>query len=210
VADDDKRREFYGVIRRESERLTHLINNVLDLGRIEAGNKRYAFVRSDLVETVRQAFDAYRPLFDRLGFTMEMALPDRPIELSLDRDAIMQALVNLFQNVIKYSDGPAYVGVTVRADTTCATVSVADRGIGIPSEEIPRIFEPYYRVAEGAAASGSGLGLSIVRHAVAAHGGRVDVASTAGKGSVFTLVLPLTAGATSPATAEATVAGIEA
>jgi nitrogen-specific signal transduction histidine kinase/tetratricopeptide (TPR) repeat protein len=191
VADEAKRAEFSGVIRRESERLTHLINNVLDLGRIEAGSKRYSLVPTDVVSTVREAVDAYRPLFDRLGFEISVTLPAGPIQLPLDRDAIVQALVNLFQNVIKYSNEQPSVRVSIDADRDSVRIAVADRGIGIAPAEIPRIFEPYYRAApDGARASGSGLGLSIVQHAVAAHGGRVDVVSTPGHGSTFTLVLP--------------------
>jgi signal transduction histidine kinase len=212
VSDDRKRQEFYGVIRRESERLTHLINNVLDIGRIDADTKRYAIARGNLVETVREAVDAYRPLFGRLGFRVETAFPDAPIELPLDREAIVQALVNLFQNVIKYSDDHPFVGVSVVADAEWARVSVTDHGVGIPANQIPRIFEPYYRVAAGASPGppGSGLGLSIVKHAMAAHGGRVDVASTPGRGSSFTLVLPMMAAHTPAVGHEVSAARAEA
>jgi signal transduction histidine kinase/tetratricopeptide (TPR) repeat protein len=210
VADDERRREFAGVIRRESERLTHLINNVLDLGRIDAGTKQYALVPGDVVETVREALDAYRPLFERLGFHVEADLPHEPIAVKMDRHAIVQSLVNLFQNVIKYSHGEAYVRVRVVGEGDCVGVSVTDRGAGIAPEEIARIFDPYYRAAaQDSAPAGSGLGLSIVRHAVAAHGGRVDVASTPGAGSTFTLVLPVFGGP-SRATDDAAMARAEA
>lgn len=181
------------MIRRESERLTHLINNVLDLGRIDAGTKRYAFKRENLAVTVREALGAYRPLFDRLGFRIESHLPSDPVTVTMDRDAIVQALINLFQNVIKYSGDRQHVSVSLEVDRDWARVSVTDRGIGIAPAEIPKIFEPYYRIPtdRSSTAPGSGLGLSLVKHAVEAHGGRIDVRSTPGEGSVFTLLLPL-------------------
>lgn len=192
VADDDKRQEFYGIIRRESERLTHLIDNVLDMRRIDRGTKRYEMRGHDLVETVQAALDAYRPLFERAGFTVHTTLPTAPVVLAIDREAVVQSLVNLFQNVIKYSRGDRDVSIAVRGGDGTASISVSDRGVGIPSHQIDRIFEPYYRVpqADSSAIAGSGLGLAIVKHAIEAHGGRVDVVSTPGAGTTFTLVLP--------------------
>jgi signal transduction histidine kinase len=146
VADEQRRHEFYSIIRRESERLTHLINNVLDVARIDAGTKQYALARCDVVQLVREALDAYRPLFDRLGFQVDATLPESPVYLLIDREAIAQALVNLFQNAIKYSGEMKVAAVSVGLRDGTVRLSVADRGVGIPREEIPRIFEKYYRV----------------------------------------------------------------
>jgi signal transduction histidine kinase len=192
VTDQGKRQEFYGIIRRESERLTHLIDNVLDLGRIDEGTKQYVIRPEDLVETVQAALDAYRPLFDRMGFTVETAFPRSPVTVSIDRDALIQSLVNLFQNVIKYSGTARFVSVSVQRGDGMASVSVADRGVGIPSDQIEKIFDRYYRMPQSVAAApvGSGLGLAIVKHTIDAHGGRVNVKSTPGEGATFTLVLP--------------------
>ena len=193
VSDPAKRQEFYGVIRRESERLTHLIDNVLDASRIDRGTKHYEMREHDLVDTVHAALDAYRPLFERAGFAVQTAFPQVPIPVAIDREAIVQSLVNLFQNVIKYSRNERTVSVAIRTGDGTGTVSVTDRGIGIPADQIDRVFEPYYRVPrddEGAVA-GSGLGLAIVKHAVDAHGGRVEVVSVVGEGTSFTIVLPL-------------------
>jgi signal transduction histidine kinase len=192
VSDPEKRQEFYGIIRRESERLTHLIDNVLDASRIDRGTKRYDIREHDLVETAHAALDAYRPLFERAGFTVHTALPPMPVALAIDREAIIQSLVNLFQNVIKYSRDQRFVSVAIRTWVGTVSISVTDRGIGIPADQIDRIFEPYYRVArfDEAAIAGSGLGLAIVKHAVEAHGGRVEVVSALGKGTSFTIALP--------------------
>jgi signal transduction histidine kinase/tetratricopeptide (TPR) repeat protein len=196
VTDEAKRQEFYTIIRRESDRLTHLINNVLDVARIDAGTKQYAATEGDVVAVVREAIDAYQPLFDRLGFTVENQLPPAPVFLSMDRDAIAQALINLFQNAIKYSGDVKKIAVSVVAQGDIVRVSVADRGVGIDRADVPRIFEKHYRVRAARSGAppvsgGSGLGLSIVKHAVEAHGGRVEVETTPGQGSTFTLVLPL-------------------
>ena len=193
VTADADRQEFYGIIRKESERLTHLINNVLDFGQISAGTKTYALVRGDIVAVVRDCLAAYRYFFERLGFEVDADLPSAPIHLPLNRDAIAQALVNLFHNAVTYGGDGKYVGVRVRVENRDVLLSVADRGVGIPANEIERIFEQYHRVGNGPSeqTAGSGLGLAIVKHAVEGHGGRVDVESTVGQGSVFTLRLPI-------------------
>ena len=192
VEDEAKRQEFYGIIRRESERLTHLINNVLDTARIDAGTKQFSFQSWDIVALVRDALDAYGPLFARLNFTVNATLPSSPLALDLDRDAVAQALVNLFQNAIRYSNQSKRVDISIEQRESEVVVSVADQGIGISSSEQSRIFDKFYRsdTKNGEAVSGSGLGLSIVRHIMLAHGGRVEVKSAPGEGSEFALVFP--------------------
>ncbi len=193
VKAEGERQEFYAIIRKESERLTHLINNVLDFGEIDAGTKTYAIVRVDIVAVARDCLNAYRFFFERLGFEVATNLPNTPVYLPLDRDAIAQALVNLLHNAIKYGGESKYVGVSLSVDGNEVLLSVADRGVGIPANEIERIFEQYHRLGNGSSghAAGSGLGLTIVKHAVEGHGGRVEVESTVGQGSVFTLRLPI-------------------
>jgi signal transduction histidine kinase len=196
VTDEAKRQEFYAIIRRESDRLTHLINNVLDVARIDAGTKQYAIAEADIVALTREAIDAYQPLLDRLGFAVDTVLPDSPVLVALDRDAIAQALVNLFQNAIKYSGDVKTLEVSVVVESGTVRLSVADQGIGIVPAEMPRIFEKHYRIRSGASSAlsgsgGSGLGLAIVKHAIEAHGGQVEVVSAPERGSTFTLVLPL-------------------
>jgi signal transduction histidine kinase len=192
VTDADKRQEFSGIIRRESERLTHLINNVLDTAKIDAGTKSITLARTDLVALVREAVDAYAPLFTRLNFAVQAQLPDSPVLVQLDRDAVAQALVNLFQNAIRYSTDTRTVTVALETHDREVVVTVQDRGVGIPAAELPRIFDRFYRSRSAASApsSSSGLGLSIVKHVMQAHGGRVEVLSAVGHGSTFTLVFP--------------------
>jgi signal transduction histidine kinase len=196
VLDAEKRHEFYGIIRRESERLTHLINNVLDASKIEAGTRHFALEPGDIVALVRDAIDAYASLFKRLDVAVTAALPDEAIAVRMDRDAVAQALVNLFQNAIRYASDGRQVAVTVRQTGDEVTVAVADRGPGIPAGELGKIFQKFYRSeATSGSTPGSGLGLSIVKHVMGAHGGRVDVDSVVGHGSIFTLVFPADRGA---------------
>ncbi|HSG01834.1 MAG TPA: HAMP domain-containing sensor histidine kinase, partial [Vicinamibacterales bacterium] len=203
VNDDAQRREFVTIIRRESERLTHLINNVLDFGRIDSGGKAYTFMSDDIVSVVRDALDAYRYFLDRAGMVVETDLPAEAIPMRLDRDAIAQALVNLLHNAMKYGADGRYVRVRVRADGSDVLVEVTDRGAGIPGDELDRIFEKYHRVGgKTSGIQGSGLGLAIVKHTVEGHGGRVEVESTLGRGSTFTMRLPLAAAAGAPATSD--------
>ena len=192
VTNERKRTEFSAVIRRESERLTHLINNVLDVARIEAGTKQYAFEPVDIVSVVREVVDTYRPLFERLEFALVESFPRDPVFAVADRDAISQALVNLFQNSIKSSDRDKHVTIALSIDGEEVRILVADRGIGIPMVDQARIFDRYYRVRSGPTGpQGSGLGLSIVKHVVDAHGGRLEVQSTEAEGSTCSyLVLP--------------------
>jgi len=191
VADPTKQKEFHGIIRRESERLTHLINNVLDTATIEAGTKRFTFEDADLVALVREALDAYAPLFSRMSFTVSATLPNQACGVRIDRHAVSQALVNLFQNAIRYSQDARELSVAVGNGGNEVTVSVSDRGMGIAAADLPHIFDKFYRAGRNQdLPAGSGLGLSIVKHVMTAHGGRVDVRSAPGQGSEFTLVFP--------------------
>jgi len=193
VKDDENRRKFYSIIRKESERLTHLINNVLDFSRMDAGVKEYNFREEDLAETIRNSLEAYRYQISDSGFNIESEMPAEPVILMIDRDAISQVLLNLLNNAVKYSDEEKYILVKVWKDSDSALFSVTDHGLGIKREEIKRIFDKFYRAssAETEETHGSGLGLTLAQHIVEAHGGRIDVESEAGKGSTFTVSIPL-------------------
>jgi len=193
VTDEKKRREFYSIIRKESERLSHLINNVLDFSRMDTGAKEYYFEESDLVKVVKSSLEAYKFHIRENGFEIESELPDEAVMLKIDKDAISQALLNLLSNAVKYSDERKYIKVEVCKNSSIALISVADQGVGIPKEERKKIFEKFYRVraARGEEKRGSGLGLTLVKHIVEAHGGTIEVESVVGEGSKFTLMIPL-------------------
>jgi len=191
--DEGKRQEFYSIIRKESERLTHLINNVLDFSRMDDGKKEYNFEEADLVGLIRNSLEAYKFHIRDMGFNIESELPDEPILLKIDKDAISQALLNLLSNAVKYSENRKYILVTVRKDSFSALISVADHGVGITKDELKKIFDKFYRVPDDKTKEtrGSGLGLTLTKHIIEAHGGSIEVLSNPGEGSRFTIRIPL-------------------
>jgi signal transduction histidine kinase len=193
VSDEKKRQEFYGIIRKESERLTHLINNVLDFSRMDTGVKEYNFKEADLVEVVRSTLEAYKFHIRDDGFKIESELPDESITLKIDKDAISQVLLNLLNNAVKYSEERKYIQVRVCKNSISALISVTDHGVGIPKEELKKIFDKFYRVstAKTRETRGTGLGLTLAKHIVEAHGGTIEVESEVGKGSRFMVSIPL-------------------
>ncbi|HEX2271603.1 MAG TPA: HAMP domain-containing sensor histidine kinase [Pyrinomonadaceae bacterium] len=189
----DKKREYYSIIRKESERLTALINNILDFSRIEAGRKEYDFRETDIAELVRNTLDSYRYQIEQQGFALEEQIDSSLPPVRVDREAIARALVNLVNNALKYSDRDKFLGVKLYRANSVLKLEVVDRGIGIDRNEQARIFEKFYRTCDPLVhnTKGSGLGLSLVQHITQAHGGDVEVESTPGRGSKFTLTLPL-------------------
>jgi len=193
VADEGRRQEYYRVITRESERLSRLIDNVLDFSRIEGGRRVYEKAPSAIEPLVRETLDAFAYPLAQRGFKVEVDVaPDLP-EVALDADAVGQALANLVDNAIKYAGERRVLRVAARVAAGWLLLSVTDEGIGIPAEEQPRIFEKFYRAgrSETQGRRGSGVGLALVRHVAEAHGGSVGVESRPGEGSRFTLRLPL-------------------
>jgi len=193
VADEGTRREYYGVITRESERLTRLIDNVLDFSRIEGGRQRYDFEPAPVEPLVHEVLDAFRhPLAER-GFKVEVEMEPGLPEITVDAAAVKQALANLIDNAIKYSADRRRLAVSVRREGNAVAIDVADDGVGIPVSERQRIFEKFYRVgrSETQGRRGSGVGLALVKHIAEAHGGDVLVDSRPGEGSRFSIRLPL-------------------
>jgi signal transduction histidine kinase len=194
VTKQEKIVEYGEYIEAESRRLTQLINNILDFSRIESSEKTYKFCETDIVDLVSHTVAGFLvPLRDS-GVSIEFQQPLAPIPaLSVDRDAIGQALVNLLDNAVKYSGEQTCIDVSIAASTFDVSIAVRDHGIGIPAAEQKKIFEKFYRAGSTLVhdVRGSGLGLSIVQHVVEAHGGHVEVSSTPGEGSTFTIVLPI-------------------
>ncbi len=193
VRDPERAREFLQVISREAERLTHLINNVLDISRIDAKRKTYSFADGDLVQIVNDTLDAYRYQLDAQGIRVTRLLEPGPLPARVDPEAITRALLNLLDNAVKYANGAEEIQVVLKRHGRHAHLSVHDRGIGIPAAEQQRIFDLFYRGSDGLApgVKGSGLGLTLVKHIAEAHGGRVYVKSKVGEGSTFTIEIPV-------------------
>ena len=196
AANEEKRREYYSVITRESERLTHLINNILDFSRIDAGHKRYKRTDCDVGEVVAQTLDTYRFHLDHHGFDCRLDIASNVPTVSADANAISQAVLNLLNNAVKYSRDVKVVEVRVEpsrhAGRDGVMIAVADHGMGITARERGRLFESFFRGEreEVRATRGSGLGLALVHHIVTGHDGEIWVDSTPGQGSTFSVFLP--------------------
>ncbi len=193
VPSEDKAKQYYRVINKESQRLTQLINNILDFSRIEAGRKEYRFRPADVGAVVREVVESYRFSIEQQGFELEVTVADDLPGAVVDPEALSQALLNLVNNAIKYSGDGRYIGLEVRKGQGGIVIAVTDRGVGIPGAEQKKIFEKFYRVEDTLihTTKGSGLGLALVQHIMDAHGGSVELDSEPGKGSTFRLIVPL-------------------
>ena len=192
--DPEKVREYGEHIEGESRRLTRLIDNILDFSRIESGRKEYRFETGDVREVVDGVIRTFEMRSAAQGVTIHRAVPNGSLPpVRMDPEAMSQAIQNLLDNAVKYSDGSKEIRVTVASDDGFVAVAVRDFGIGIPRDEQRKIFERFHRVGTGLVhdVKGSGLGLSIVHHIVKAHGGEVAVQSDPGSGSTFTIRLPI-------------------
>jgi len=193
ISTPEKKQEYYRIVRKESERLSALINNILDFSRIEAGRKEYEFRETNIADLVHSTLDSYRYQIEQQGFAFEEDIESDIPAVSVDREAIARALVNLVNNALKYSTDEKFLGVKLYRANGLVKIEVVDHGIGIAPRSQSKIFEKFYRTGDPLVhnTKGSGLGLSLVRHITQAHGGDIAVESTPGKGSKFTLSLPV-------------------
>jgi signal transduction histidine kinase len=194
VKESDKIQEYGEYIETESRRLTQLINNILDFSKIESGQKTYHFEQTAVECVVADTLKTFEVALEQNGFTVSLEKPSLPLpQVVIDPDAIAQAFINLLDNAVKYSGDSKEIGVKLAEQGEMITISVIDHGVGIASEEREKVFEKFYRVGNCLVhdVKGSGLGLSIVKHIVEAHHGRVTVESEPGRGSAFTVHLPV-------------------
>ena len=190
-ASEQVRREHLGVITSESQRLTTLIERVLDFAQVERGQKPYVLVRGDVGSAVQPVADVYAAHLRRRGFTVAVRVLVNLPPVRLDSGAVGDAVVNLVDNAAKYSHEGKYVGIIVETRGDEVVLEVADRGPGIPDAERERLFLPFSRGSRHKEKGGYGLGLFLVRHMAEAHGGRVEVESTPGHGCIFRIVFPV-------------------
>jgi|LNFM01.1.fsa_nt_gb two-component system phosphate regulon sensor histidine kinase PhoR len=190
---DKQRAQYLGIIVRESERLTALIENVLDFARVERGRASYDFHRNNLRDIVVRAVELFRSRLDRDNPVISMELPASVPDSELDEQALQLLLFNLLDNALKYAPEGERVVVRLRHEGVRFTLEVQDEGPGIEEEDSRRVFERFYRGrrARDNGARGSGIGLALVQHIARAHGGDVAVRNATPRGAVFTVALPL-------------------
>jgi len=193
LEDQEHARGFVETIHRQADHLAKLINDLLDLARIEAGKMELRPVPLNLQEIIPQIIQTLRPLWEAKGLRVRFeALPSLPPTLA-DPGAVRQILSNLLDNAIKFTPQDGQITVRTSNQIDHLLIEVKDSGIGISSSDLPRIFERFYRATAGAPRSpeSTGLGLAIVKHLVLAQGGQVWAESELGRGSTFYVSLPL-------------------
>ena len=193
TTDPEKQKEYLQAITKESERLTHLINNILNFSQIEARKKHYQLINTPLGDVIEQSVESIRYHMERNGFVLNTEIaPNLPVVLC-DRDAMELALYNLLSNAMKYSSENKSVLVRAYRDGREVILEVEDHGIGIPKDQQKRIFQEFYRVDDPMVrkTGGSGLGLAVARHIVEGHKGRIEVHSQPGIGSTFSIHLAI-------------------
>jgi signal transduction histidine kinase len=188
--DVDRYREALADCVEESDRVLVMLNTLMDISEAESGAMPLRREPVALREVVARALDLYRDVADAKGISLTAAAPDRDIVVLADRVRLQQVAANLIDNAVKYTPAGGRVTVEVLADSSRATIRVRDTGVGIPASELPRIWDRLFRGDTSRTERGLGLGLSLVKAVVEAHGGSVSVDSTPGGGSVFSISLP--------------------
>ena len=192
VEDVEHRMEFLDAIEKDADRMTRLVEDLLDLSAIESGRRAPRLEPVHLRDAVQEAAAAVMPLAKRKEVKVESLIPGDCPPVRADKDQLGQVLLNLIDNAVKFNKDGGSVTISVSFGEGKSTVTVEDTGRGIPSEDLPRVFERFYRVdkARSRELGGTGLGLAIVKHIVEAHGGEVGVESRLGVGSTFRFSLP--------------------
>ena len=195
VRSPEESQKFIQSIGRETQRLSQLVDNILDFAKLEAGQRAFRMQRVDPNDVLREALESLAPRFESLGFSVRTRIAPALPPVQADPRALTHCVLNLLDNAIKYSKERREIDVETSVRGNEVAISVSDRGIGISTADQKRIFEKFVRVQTGLVhdVKGAGLGLSLVDQIMRAHGGRVEVRSAEGQGSTFTLILPTAA-----------------
>jgi two-component system phosphate regulon sensor histidine kinase PhoR len=191
VEDPELSRDFLSKMNAEIDKLTQMVQELGELSRIESGEAPLRRESMELAEIIKQAVERLRAQSDRAGLSIVLDIPDKLPNPSIDRERIEQVLINLIHNAIKFTPPGGSVTVSARKENSHVLVSVSDTGVGIPADDLPRIFERFYKADKSRSGGGTGLGLAIAKHIIEAHGGRIWAESVEGKGSTFHFTLPL-------------------
>jgi len=204
VASDEKREEYLDIIVSESERLSALIENVLDFAKVERGRDPYELMPGDVGEAVTRAANVYRYRAEREGVALTVDVSEPLPPAKVDERAIQLAVINLVDNALKYAPGTDAIALKATREGDAIVVRVTDKGPGVPLDERERIFERFVRGASAKSSNGakpvrgSGIGLALVRHIAEGHGGRAWVEGEPGHGSTFAISIPTLASSPAP------------
>jgi two-component system phosphate regulon sensor histidine kinase PhoR len=193
VHGEDKKLEYYRIIHSESDRMSRLINNLLDFANLVRGIENKHFEKTNVAQLVTKALEAYRYEIQKDGFQLTLEAPPGIPDSFADPNAITMAFFNLLDNSVKYSRDKKRIDVRIQQNDGYVDLTVVDKGIGIPASEQQKIFDKFYRGSDPSVRRirGSGIGLAITKHVAEMHGGEVLVESTPGQGSTFTLRIPI-------------------
>ncbi len=189
VKEKKKEAEYLVIIYKETNRLTNIVNRILNFSQIEANKRTYHIAEVELNQLIEELVNDYSYHLEQNGFEYKLALCEGILPIKGDRDAIYEAVVNLIDNAIKYSQEEKFITISTECAEDTVAIKISDKGKGIPADKLSQIFEKFYRVTKDDVytAQGAGLGLTIISHIMEAHGGSIDVESKEGNGSTFTL-----------------------
>jgi two-component system phosphate regulon sensor histidine kinase PhoR len=194
-ASNDKaaRKDFLARIDGEVDRLAQIVSELTELSRIETGRADFRIAPMDLNQVIDEVVAQMKPLAKKQHVTITTDLDKDRHMIEADKEKIRQTIINLVHNAIKFNNSGGKIKISTSTDSKSAIVSIADTGIGISKEDLPHVFERFYKVDEARSKGGSGLGLAIAKHTIQAHGGNIRAQSEQGKGSIFTFSLPFKA-----------------
>ena len=191
INDQEVAEGFLTSIDSEVDRMTQIVAELTELSRIETGKAEFNLGETDLNLLVKETMAQLSPYAERQGVAVATDLSDNLPPVTADRERIRQVVTNLLHNAVKFSHQGGRVVISTRQEESYVSVSIADKGIGIAREDLPHVFERFYKADKSRSGGGTGLGLAIAKHVVQAHGGEISVQSEEGKGSVFSFTLPL-------------------
>jgi two-component system phosphate regulon sensor histidine kinase PhoR len=194
IKDEAKKHEYYKIIRTETNRLSGIVNKILNFSKIEGGRRNYKFTETDLNELVDQIIKNYSHHFKVKGMEYSVnTMKNLPL-VKVDAEAVTDAMINLIDNAIKYGGENKRIEISTGISLRMVYIDLKDHGIGIDPKHHKLVFDKFYRVTSGNLAhkaKGTGIGLSIVKHIMEAHKGEVSLRSVPGEGSIFRLSFPI-------------------
>jgi two-component system phosphate regulon sensor histidine kinase PhoR len=193
INDKEATMDFLARIDNEVDRLTQMVSELTELSRIETGRAELRMAATDLNLLIEEVVAQMNPLAEKQQVTISTDLDKDIPMVGADKERIRQTIINLVHNAVKFNHPGGRVAVSTRADGESVTVNVSDTGIGISKEDLPYVFERFYKADKARTKGGSGLGLAIAKHTIQAHGGNIWAQSEEGKGSTFSFSLPLKA-----------------